>query len=987
MTDVIDDFVGYFSDTEEETDNIRSADQRRFREDNEEEERWRAKELEQQCNEVMEMLKQGGERRWDDSAAGTDVRVLEDYKKSTLATRRDLRDVNYPTALHILAKDTNKEYSKVPRDVRQKVFRCLLEHRYNNSNAASKPKPEETGKEELILKVAMAYDNDEFVDCVRDCWPEKFPDLLGIQDGEKRNCLHHLFIRRKPSPTQNGQEVKEKFLARVQKLAPQAKAETLAAMDQYGNTPIHYAMNYSQCLGKPDSYVDTVKDMILKGDEVMREKGAFNKKGESPILVCQRTMRIYKERKEELLKQSAQPNTAQKDLPPRKEPENRSGPPDMKDGQLRRHIDGTADNRDSWKVDTAGLDKNLYFDALGNKEADKIIELLDRMSVGGFGETLAYVYLPTVLHSPSSNPSAEPGKKSYQKNPGMAENRSLQENPDVGRTSLVSVFDKLHQLGVRNILRLCVEDREQPSHTDATIEIALQGRESLAPPTEGRSSRPISIENWDWRKPDLSIDVIIFAAPTVEHVNLYWSGNQAVLRAWGCREGIPRLHTTTGGRLKKVTVHAAPGLETRERMDNVLRRFQKELRNNMSAELEVKIKHRMEGLLSKLDANEEATDSASGQVAEQQHVWVKRMEEFRSALNQIPGLTEMKAKRIKVALIDDGVDLSNLDTYNGIVRATGLSYCLPERGSERPWHRSSHGHGTIMANMIVRINPWVSLYIMRVQDGASQDGGRTIYAESAARAIQGAVDLGVNIISMSWTVKQKIASASTPPAVSQTLDENGGDRSNTEAMVIQKLEDAIDAAAKAKILMFCSASDDIQAGAMDTLPYRKQPGYIFRIGAALAQGQRDPNSEDKDNIEYFFPGNQVAEAWNPRSAGTVKYHDGSSVGTALAAGLASLIMWCAAVVRQHYADKTSGLDSRGSNRPLFDGHVKALQDRENMKRGFDNIETKHWPDKKYLPVWDVFGPVADRMNKEKTKDKKMEELESLVTYLYSKIQT
>lgn len=142
------------------------------------------------------------------------------------------------------------------------------------------------------------------------------------------------------------------------------------------------------------------------------------------------------------------------------------------------------------------MDKNLYFDALGNKEADKIIELLDRMSIGGFGETLAYVYLPTVLHSPSSNPSAEPGKKSYQKNPGMAENRSLQENPDVGRTSLVSVFDKLHQLGVRNILRLCVEDREQPSHTDATIEIALQGRESLAPPTEGRSSRPISIENW-----------------------------------------------------------------------------------------------------------------------------------------------------------------------------------------------------------------------------------------------------------------------------------------------------------------------------------------------------------------------------------------------------------------------------------------------------------------------------------------------------------
>lgn len=62
----------------------------------------------------------------------------------------------------------------------------------------------------------------------------------------------------------------------------------------------------------------------------------------------------------------------------------------------------------------------------------------------------------------------------------------------------------------------------------------------------------------DWRKPDLSTEVIAFAAPTVENVHLYWSGNQAVLRAWDCDEGIPRLYVTTERRLKRVTVYAAP---------------------------------------------------------------------------------------------------------------------------------------------------------------------------------------------------------------------------------------------------------------------------------------------------------------------------------------------------------------------------------------------------------------------------------------------
>jgi hypothetical protein len=62
----------------------------------------------------------------------------------------------------------------------------------------------------------------------------------------------------------------------------------------------------------------------------------------------------------------------------------------------------------------------------------------------------------------------------------------------------------------------------------------------------------------DWRKLDMSIDVILFAAPNVVHVNLYWSGNWAVLSGWACPNGVPRLYRESGNKLKTVTLNAFP---------------------------------------------------------------------------------------------------------------------------------------------------------------------------------------------------------------------------------------------------------------------------------------------------------------------------------------------------------------------------------------------------------------------------------------------
>jgi len=423
--------------------------------------------------------------------------------------------------------------------------------------------------------------------------------------------------------------------------------------------------------------------------------------------------------------------------------------------------------------------------------------------------------------------------------------------------------------------------------------------------------------------------------------------------------------------------------------------FNKQL-GKEGAGIEVKVKHRMSGLIPKPDSSEDAGDSGGRKAeGERQHIWVKRMEEFRRALTSFlgesPCPTADKIEKVKVALIDDGVDLSNLDSYNDVVTVTGLSYYPPDGKGERPWHRSSHGHGTIMANMIRRINPWVSLHVMKLQDGLSSDGSRTIFAESAAKAIRGAIHRKVDIISMSWTVKQKITSSisasMSPRPASRPAAENNNTRTTLEATAITMLEDAIDAAVNAGILLFCSASDDIQAGGMDSLPFRRAPTAIFRIGAALSQGQRDPRSEDNGRIEYFFPGNQVAEAWNPRSAETVKYHDGSSVSTALAAGLASLIIYCAIIVRDCYAHLSSSSPLREESQELkrFQRFATGLRNRENMKRALDSIEHEGWEDRKFLPVWGPFGKAADDISTPGISGKeKLQHLDKLVVGLCGK---
>ncbi|KAG6355983.1 hypothetical protein INS49_015368, partial [Diaporthe citri] len=543
-------------------------------------------------------------------------------------------------------------------------------------------------------------------------------------------------------------------------------------------------------------------------------------------------------------------------------------------------------------------DKNLYFDAThlegGNPAA--MVGLINMLSQpGGFEDTLSYVYLPCLSSDGSKLTNYGSASRPHVANQGRQRLSKPDNDHSTGRDSLIAVFDALATAGVRNILHLQVDDMydNRLYHTDAAIERSIRGVDSFFTEAK-RAEGGIDVEIWDWIKPDLSIDVIRFAAPNAVKLNLYWSGNQTVLRGWARKKGIPSLYLDNGKKLRTLVLHASPvsslsarfqgaasallppnwfeqsyngviqGIESAKRMGKALDQFKNEIDNRTAGGVEVVIRDWAGNRAAGPRADGQLRESTPGQSqSPPDHDWVKSMESFRRSLLSVHGNMpqEIRPQRIKVALIDDGVHLTSLNTYNESVQVTGLSYWTPTFTAEgtfigQSWHQSTRGHGTTMANMLVRVNPWVILYVIRIQDlddnSLNGDGTVKMHAESAAKAIRAAIIRDVDIITMSWTVRN-------------VLD---GDTST-----------------------------------------------------------KAPNS-------------------------------GSSVSTALAAGLASLVMYLPRLL-QAYHEHAVGKDSDAALK--YATYAGKLRMRENMRRAFENITDQSHEDKKFLPL-----PVAAMTDNQNT---------------------
>ncbi|KAF8244126.1 hypothetical protein K440DRAFT_610568 [Wilcoxina mikolae CBS 423.85] len=372
----------------------------------------------------------------------------------------------------------------------------------------------------------------------------------------------------------------------------------------------------------------------------------------------------------------------------------------------------------------------------------------------------------------------------------------------IGRRDFKLIFDLLHKKGVKKIIKLIVDDDEDTPHSDEIIE----------------QLSCFEIEEWDWRKMDICSEVIRTAAPHVQQVFLYSSGNNSVLHGWSCSDGLNQLKN-----LREVHTFIRRRLESEERTKKYAADFKTRMTANCGPGVRIS-EPRIQKATGRID---QSWFPGSDKMAT--NAWLENMDKFVSFITNLPD--EIKSQpAVRVAIIDDGIDSMQPGLKDSI--EDGVTF-YTQRGKfvnrTNPYYFSSTGHGTLMAQLVLRVCPKAQLYIARLNQGHSSSGSIQPTAESAAKAIRWAIKKRVHIISMSWTIE----------------------KTNKNARQIEELEAAIKEAHKSRILMFGAASD--QGYNSSGKPYYPAKGTgVICIGAAKGSGHAEEVAE-KDS-DYLFPG-------------------------------------------------------------------------------------------------------------------------------------
>lgn len=203
--------------------------------------------------------------------------------------------------------------------------------------------------------------------------------------------------------------------------------------------------------------------------------------------------------------------------------------------------------------------------------------------------------------------------------------------------------------------------------------------------------------------------------------------------------------------------------------------------------------------------------------------------------------------------------------------------------------------------------------------------------------MEAAIIRKVDIISISWTVKK--------------TKDNGAD--------IVELGEAIKKALDDGILVFCAAGDTGVSSETD-YPWAYDQRRIFRIGAATAEGMVWGAAGNLQHLTFILPGHRVV-ARNPHREGALpqdfEERTGSSVATALASGLAALIL---NIVRMG-AIQTEQDGKRGivSSTAVRAAEFESIKDHDNMMAVLKSIGLDEGQ-QKFIEVWKRFdGPTKD----------------------------
>ncbi|KAL7792820.1 hypothetical protein V8C43DRAFT_315334 [Trichoderma afarasin] len=402
---------------------------------------------------------------------------------------------------------------------------------------------------------------------------------------------------------------------------------------------------------------------------------------------------------------------------------------------------------------------------------------------------------------------------------------------------------------VREIIELTVPDRLVNPHNEVKI---------------GNYVKLFQVQALNWRFLDLSITVLPDqeTKERIKELHLYASGKRAAISHWTSENGILTLPNELKVSYKPDSWN--PAQMRLADLEEIYRDYVHALRTKDEYEFRpIKVALIDNGVLSISPRAENLWDNPN-----HVHTFDKLSNNgsFRnSKMNHQNEDSKDLNKDVKSNLRKETENHKTLWS-----RIKGGQSFVEDNFRVSPWLFASNPHGTQMANLICAIDPWCDLYVAKVTDG--QAG---IMPARVTRAIRWAISQNVDIISMSFAISEK------------TKD----------------LEAACNVAADHGIVLLCSTHDE-GLGVSTTYPASFHNTITITACDDYGKVLRPGPSSDTGSFQYKVQGQSVAAGVIP-FLDSDDYISGSSVATAITAGLSSLILSCDRIAKYDPKNRTS----------------------------------------------------------------------------------
>ncbi|CAG9981145.1 unnamed protein product, partial [Clonostachys byssicola] len=426
------------------------------------------------------------------------------------------------------------------------------------------------------------------------------------------------------------------------------------------------------------------------------------------------------------------------------------------------------------------------------------------------------------------------------------------------------VYEWLRRRNVTKVMEVSVPDRLDDPHSDDVVAECING--------------------WDtrilkWKKLDLYLGNLYKGdEDKLEELELYSSGNRSVHDQWYQQLERFKKDVMSDARVELVKKELEDRLaQVKERLVEKKKKRSEEQQEKPSEEQDDDPDDQPFTLDSCLwDSNLSYAVPTNLEDIAVQTAW-PTLDAFTQAFKSYPGSN--KARKTKVAIIDSGVvvygGLSEINSSSSASPGQDLAHRIVDGvslvssgNSEEPFWHATDPHGTQMAKLISSINPLCELYVIKVTETRTAGVSANNVAASTNAHHHQAIE---------WAREKKVDIISLSLVVYQDSDQNLAHQIN-----LAKDEDIV--------ILSSTADGGMRKENTTTSADKSAHIEVINIGASDWNGNL-LNESQKAGYDYCMVGQNVPVGLVPflKSREVVT---GSSVATALAAGLAALIVAC-----------------------------------------------------------------------------------------------